>query len=196
MEEKNITDLKEITDEELINEYIVQELDKDFFYNRHSLRIIEPPSLKNPGKRIVQTAGYIPLHERIENMVAAGMNLQAIKEEMYPGYMTEAELNEDDDYDPDDLDEIEIMERGERAKERLRRVDEARAGIMNNARLQWDEKTRRARWVKQKNQDGDTNFPRERQKSGRDPKMNTIIDSGDNHTPDSPDSQGISEDAL
>lgn len=73
------------------------------------------------GERVVETAGYIPLKKRIENMIAAGQQLQAIREEMYPSPFEEEQmLNEmTDDVDWEDTDEITVMRKGMEAEEKL-----------------------------------------------------------------------------
>lgn len=73
------------------------------------------------GERVVETAGYIPLKKRIENMIAAGQQLQAIREEMYPSPFEEEQMINEltDDINWDDNDEITVMQRGMEAEEKL-----------------------------------------------------------------------------
>lgn len=76
------------------------------------------------GERVVETAGYIPLKTRIENMVAAGMRLQEAREEMYPDDFTDDQLLSqlDEEYpDFEQPDEISIMTKGLEAEEKLYR---------------------------------------------------------------------------
>lgn len=124
--------MKEHTD----HEYDLLEKDSDYFVNTKTRRIKRRPGTII-GERIVHTAGYIPLKTRIEQMVAAGLQLQAWRESEYPEQLDINELNDEDNF-PDIKDEIEIMQDGMEAEEALMR----RKPVVRRSESAADSKTR------------------------------------------------------